>query len=102
MTRTENERLAVVETEVRHQTMRHEEFRDEVRGEFRSVRGDVAVMSDKIDRIEDILTKAQGGWLAVVGGWRALVVVGGVISGVSGLIHWLWTWVSPFVGSLPR
>lgn len=102
MTRTENERLAVVENEVRHLTDRHEEFRDEVRGEFRSVRGDVASVRDDVAEIKDILTKAQGGWLAVVGGWRALVVVGGLISGVTGALHWLWTWLSPVLWTMPR
>jgi len=99
MTRTENERLAVVENEVRHQTIRHEEFRDEVRSEFRSVRGDVASVKDDVAEIRRVLTKAEGGWLAILGGWRTLIAVGGFVSGLVAAAHWLWSWVLPF---LPR
>lgn len=102
MTRTENERLAVVENDVRHLSVRHEEFRQEVRNEFRSVGDRVAAMDDKIDRIEEILTKAQGGWTAIVGGWRTVVAVGGFLSGVAALVHWIWNILSPLAGGLPR
>jgi len=41
MALTVPERIAVVESEVRHLAEKHDDFRQEVRDEFRSVRGDV-------------------------------------------------------------
>lgn len=95
MTRTENERLAVVENEVRHQTLRHEEFRDEVRGEFRDVKDDVASVRTDVAEIKEILTQAKGGW-------RVLVGIGGIAGLVGAALMWLLDAVQPILAVLPR
>lgn len=99
VTRTENERLAVVETEVRHQTLRHEEFRDEVRGEFRDVKDDVASVRTDVAEIKEILTQAKGGWKAMVlMGSVAGVVLGAVLAAAM----WLLDAAQPLLAVLPR
>lgn len=95
MTRTENERLAVVENEVRHQTLRHEEFRDEVRGEFRDVKDDVASVRTDVAEIKEILTQAKGGW-------RVLLGIGGLAGLVGAALMWLLDAVQPLLAVLPR
>lgn len=95
MTRTENERLAVVENEVRHQTLRHEEFRDEVRGEFRDVKDDVASVRTDVAEIKDILTQAKGGW-------RVLVGIGGIAGLVGAALMWVFDAIQPLLAVLPR
>ncbi len=71
MTRTEIERLAVVERDIKHLTERHEEFRDEVRGEFRSVKADFASVRDDVAEIKELLTQARGGLRVMRFGWGA-------------------------------
>lgn len=110
MTFTELERLAVVETDIKHLTKRHEEFRvesrekheefrDEVRGEFHSVRVDVASVRADVAEIKQLLTQAKGGWLALSGGWRAAMFTGGALSLVA---TYAWDWLAPLLRALPR
>lgn len=102
MTRTENERLAVVETEIKYLTARHEEFRDEVRGEFRSVRGDMASMRDDVAEIKDLLTQARGARAVLRFGWGAMAKAAGWIGGLATVGAYVWEKLSAILMALPR
>ena len=103
MTFTELERLAVVEAEVRHLNRQHEEFRAEVRNEFREQRDEFKAFSADVGRdvaeIKQLLTQAKGGWLALRGGWRAVVYTGGAVGIVA---TYVWDWFAPMLRALPR
>ncbi|MCB4767840.1 hypothetical protein LGR54_04425 [Ancylobacter sp. Lp-2] len=99
MTFTELERLAVVESEVRHLTRQHEESRVEVRNEFREVRDEIKSVKNDVAEIKQLLTQAKGGWLALSGGWRAAMFTGGALSLVA---TYAWDWLAPLLRALPR
>ncbi|UOK71729.1 hypothetical protein [Ancylobacter polymorphus] len=102
MTITELERLAVVENEVRHLNDKHDDFRDEVRGEFRSVRSDVASVNDKIDRIETLLTQAQGALFVTRIGWLGIARVTGWAGAVAAFGFYAWEKMAAIIAAMPR
>lgn len=102
MTFSELERLAVVENEVRHLNAKHDEFRDEVRGDFRAVRSDVAAIDDKIDRIEKMLTQAHGAALLARISWGAVIRVASWTGGIAAFGFYMWEKMSAILPALPR
>ncbi|TSJ60505.1 hypothetical protein FO470_17290 [Starkeya sp. 3C] len=73
---------------MRHLTEKHEEFRDEVRSEFKAAKADIA-------EIKAILTQARGGW-------RTMVVIGGALSVIATAASYVWDWLAPLFRALPR
>jgi hypothetical protein len=102
MTRTELERLAVVERDIKHLTERHEEFRDEVRGEFRSVKADFASVRDDVAEIKELLTQARGGLRVMRFGWGAFAKGAGWIGGLAAAGAYIWEKLSALLMALPR
>lgn len=102
MTRTELERLAVVERDIKHLTERHEEFRDEVRGEFRSVKADFASVRDDVAEIKELLTQARGGARVLRFGWGAVAKAAGWAGAIATAGSYLWEKLSALLMAGPR
>lgn len=83
-TRTQGERLSALEERV-----------DNVKDDVADLKKDVASVHKDVAEIKDILTQAKGGW-------RVLIVIGGVAGSMTTALLWLIGKIWPFVSGLPR
>jgi len=82
--RTQGERLSALEERVAN-----------VKDDVADLKKDVASVRRDVTEIKDILTQAKGGW-------RVLIVIGGLAGSMTTAVLWLIGKIWPFVSGLPR
>jgi chromosome condensin MukBEF ATPase and DNA-binding subunit MukB len=66
-----------------------------VKDDVADLKKDVASVRRDVTEIKDILTQAKGGW-------RVLVVIGGLAGSMTTAVLWLIGKIWPFISGLPR
>ena len=82
--RTQGERLSALEERVAN-----------VKDDVADLKKDVASVRRDVTEIKDILTQAKGGW-------RVLIVIGGLAGSMTTAVLWLIGKIWPFISGLPR
>ncbi|CAH1677692.1 hypothetical protein [Chelatococcus sp.] len=82
--RTQGERLSALEERVAN-----------VKDDVADLKASVASVRKDVTEIKDILTQAKGGW-------RVLVVIGGLAGSATTALLWLIGKIWPFISGLPR
>ena len=81
---TQGERLSALEERVAN-----------VKDDVADLKKDVASVRKDVMEIKDILTQAKGGW-------RVLIVIGGLAGSMTTAVLWLIGKIWPFISGLPR
>jgi len=66
-----------------------------VKDDVTDLKKDIASVHKDVAEIKDILTQAKGGW-------RVLIVIGGLAGSITTAILWLIGKIWPFISGLPR
>jgi len=72
-----------------------EERVSNVKDDVTDLKKDIASVHKDVAEIKDILTQAKGGW-------RVLIVIGGLAGSITTAILWLIGKIWPFISGLPR